>query len=208
MTDEEIVQRIQLGDRRLFEELHRRYYARIWRFARRTLLNDEAANDVASETFIRAYRAIDRYQIRRDGGFLAFLFRIARNLMTDMLRKTPPQPTLSLDGEENLQERLTLENGGDPLEMALREERRRRVREALARLPEADRQVILLAYEADLSRREVAVIMGKPSVTAVTSHLHRALNKLRELLLQDEYFQTEQRGDSNRVEILSPETEP
>jgi RNA polymerase sigma-70 factor (ECF subfamily) len=208
VTDEEIVQRIQLGDRRLFEELHRRYYARIWRFARRTLLNDEAATDIASETFIRAYRSIDRYQIRRDGGFPAFLFRIARNLMTDMLRKMPPQPPLSLDGEENLQERLTLEGEGDPLEIALREERRRRVREALARLPEADRQVILLAYEADLSRREVAVIMGKPSVTAVTSHLHRALNKLRQLLLQDEYFQTEQRGDSNRVEILSPETEP
>lgn len=208
MTDEEIVKQVQAGDRRLFAELHRRHYQKVWRFARRSLLDAEAANDIASEAFLRAYGSIDRFRVRRDGGFLSFLFRIASNLMADRARRLSHGSTVSLDDEDDWANRLP-DDDPAPLEQFLQQERITRVREALTRLSVSDRQILLLAYEQGLSAKEVAQVMGKPSVTAVTSHLHRALTKLRSLLSADDYFthpNSTLRGDSDVANSASPES--
>ncbi|MBW3621872.1 MAG: sigma-70 family RNA polymerase sigma factor [Armatimonadetes bacterium] len=204
MTDEEIVKQVQDGDRRLFAELHRRHYQKVWRFARRSLLDAEAANDIASDTFLRAYGSIDRFRVRRDGGFLSFLFRIASNLMADRARRLSHGATVSLDDEDDWANRLP-DDEPAPLEQFLHQERIARVRDALTRLSVADRQILLLAYEQGLSAKEVAQVMGKPSVTAVTSHLHRALTKLRQLLSTDDYFSvTADGGDSHVAHPSNP----
>ena len=202
MTDEEIVRAVQSGDRELFAELHRRHYQKVWRFARRSLLEGEAADDVACETFLRAYSSIDRFRVRRDGGFLAFLFRIATNLMADRARRLAHGTPVSFDDEEDWAGRLP-DEAPPPLEQVLHQERVRRVRDALGRLPLPDRQILLLAYEGELSAREVMQAMGKPSVTAVTSHLHRALTKLRNLLATDDYFRPVTGGDSGVANPVS-----
>lgn len=188
MTDEEIVRLVQSGDRRAFADLHDRYYQRVWRFARRSVLDPDTASDIASETFLRAYRAIDRFQVRKNASFAAFLFRIAANLMADRARRqVHAQQQVSLEEVEDLAERVPSDEP-PPLEKVLQAERVARVRQALARLPASDRQVVLLSYERGLSVKAIASIMGKPSSTAVTSHLHRALCKLRDILTRDEAF--------------------
>jgi RNA polymerase sigma-70 factor (ECF subfamily) len=185
MTDEDIVKRVQSGDRMAFVELHKRYYQRIWRYVRRSVVDPDTASDIASETFLRAYRSIDRFKVRRDGSFSAFLFRIASNLLTDRARRQPKFQQVSLEDVQDLVEHVPSEEP-IPLEQILQEERIARVRRALAQLPLSDRQIILLSYEKGLSVKEIASIMGKPSSTAVTSHLHRALCKLRNLLMGTE----------------------
>ncbi len=187
MSDEEVIRRVQRGDRRCFEELHRRYYQKVWRFAKRSLADPETASDVASETFLRAFRSIDRFSVRRNATFAAWLFRIAANLMADLSRRAPRTAAVSLDEQKEFCERLP-DGQPPPLERILYEEKLRRVREAIDRLPYSDRQILCLSYEERLSIKEIAVVMGKPSTTAVTSHLHRALTKLRHLLLSDRYF--------------------
>jgi RNA polymerase sigma-70 factor (ECF subfamily) len=204
LTDEEIVQRVQAGDRPLFAELHRRHYQKVWRFARRSLLNAEAAEDVACDTFLRAYGSIDRFRVRRDGGFLSFLVRIASNLIVDRARRLSNAGSVSLDDEEDWASRLPDESP-QPLEQLLQHERVSRVRDALTRLSLSDRQILLLAYEQGLSAKEVAQVMDKPSVTAVTSHLHRALTKLRTLLSNDDYFTPTTGGDVGVETSSSPD---
>ncbi|MGQ9524950.1 MAG: RNA polymerase sigma factor [Armatimonadota bacterium] len=185
MTDEEIVRLVQSGDRLAFVELHRRYYQRIWRYARRSAVDPDTASDIASEVFLRAYRNIDRFKIRRDGSFGAFLFRIATNLLADRARRQPKVQQVSIDEVQDLVEHVP-STEPVPLDRILQEERIARVRKSLARLPMSDRQIVLLSYEKGLSVKEIASIMGKPSLTAVTSHLHRALCKLRDMLSNDE----------------------
>ncbi len=65
------------------------------------------------------------------------------------------------------------------------------VRKALDCLPTADRQILHLAFEEDLSCADIMKIMGKPSVSAVTSHIYRALRRLKGLLERSGYFAEE-----------------
>jgi RNA polymerase sigma factor (sigma-70 family) len=192
MTDEAIIRKVQAGDLALFGELHKRYYRRVWGYLHRSAVDEETAKDLAAETFLNAYKAIGSYRVREDGRFGAFLLKIARNLLIDHLRSRRPLTFGSLENEEG--QTVDLPEGGPSLlEQILKEERVDRVRAALDRLSVSDREILTLAYQQELSLKEIASVTGKPSVSAVTSHLHRALTKLREAVRQDEFFAEEPR---------------
>jgi RNA polymerase sigma-70 factor (ECF subfamily) len=187
MTDEEIIRRVQAGDLALFGELHKRYYRRVWGYLHRCLSEEETAQDLASDTFINAYRAIGSFQVREQGRFGPFLLRIARNLLIDHQRARRPWAVTSLENDEGQSMDLPDTSPG-MLERILHEEKVDRVRAALAKLPLADREILALAYQQGLTLKEIVRVTGKPSVSAVTSHLHRAVTKLRGLINADEYF--------------------
>lgn len=195
MTDAWIIRRVQAGDLALFGELHKRYYRRVWGFVYRCLSDDEAAKDIAAETFLNAYRAIGHYEVRQNGQFGPFLLRIARNLIIDHQRRRQPFAVSSLEAEDGSSRDLP-DDGPTMLEMVLREERMDRVRAAMDQLPLKDREILALAYQQNLSLKEIMGLLDKPSVSAVTSHLHRAVSRLRRLIRADEYFETE----SERIE--------
>lgn len=189
MTDEVIIRRVQAGDLALFGELHKRYYKRVWGYLHRCLGDVEASKDLASDTFVNAYRAIGHYEVRHEGRFGPFLLKIARNLLIDYQRARRPWVFSALEFEDGPAMDLP-DDGPSLLERILQEERVERIREAVGQLPDADKEILALAYQQDLSLKEIADITGKPSVTAVTSHLHRAVSKLRRLVSADEYFDT------------------
>ena len=85
------------------------------------------------------------------------------------------------------------------LQQMLRREFVERVRQAIAKLPVDHQQVIHLAFDEDLSSRDIAGIMNKPSVTAVSSHLYRAMQALRKVLEADGYFAELQERDDLHV---------
>lgn len=187
MTDELIIRRVQAGDLALFGELHKRYYKRVWGYVFRCLNDAEAANDLASDTFVNAYRAIGHYEVRHAGRFGPFLLKIARNLLIDYQRTRRPWLFSALEHEDGPALDLA-DDGPTLLERILQEERVDRIRAAVEQLPPADREILALAYQQELSLKEIAEVTGKPSITAVTSHLHRAVTKLRRLIRADEYF--------------------
>src|SRR5436305_7873595 len=75
---------------------------------------------------------------------------------------------------------------GSPLAALLKREQLDRIRAALAMLAPSDQEIIALSYERDLSCKEIMEVMQKPSVTAVTTHLYKAMKKLRALVLSDD----------------------
>ncbi|NCO34920.1 MAG: hypothetical protein GW893_13805, partial [Armatimonadetes bacterium] len=85
-----------------------------------------------------------------------------------------------------------------PLEQMLRREMIERVRQSVAKLPPDHQQIIHLAFDRDLSSGDIMQIMNKSSITAVTSHLHRTMKRLKTVLEQDGYFidATSKGGDS------------
>jgi RNA polymerase sigma-70 factor (ECF subfamily) len=192
-TDEEILRRVHSGDREAFLLLFDRYYSRVESYARRQMQNPEAARDIASETFLRAYRTVDGFRIGQIS-YVGYLFLICRRLMLTELSRHGGIVCRSLD--DSADEVETIPDGSAlPVEMLLSAERGEMLKEALARLPATDREIIHLAFERDLSRRDIAELLSKPSVSAVTSHLHRAMQKLKGIIVEQGYFEVEREVD-------------
>jgi RNA polymerase sigma-70 factor, ECF subfamily len=134
-----------------------------------TLLHDRgAAEEVTATAFERAFRRQGKYDARR-GSARSWLFGIARNAALDELRRRKRTATLPTEPPAA---------GADEIELALR---RAAVRSALAELPARDRELIALKFHAGLDNAELAAVLGV-SVSNAGTRLHRALNKLREIL--------------------------
>lgn len=177
LSDDDILRRVQRGERTEYIALFDRYYARVERYARWQINDPEAARDIASETFLRAYRSVDNFRVGEPVSYLAYLLTICRRLALSERARSQARPTTPLD--ETDAENTAWDRSELPLDAMLRGERCAMLHDALERLPAPDREIIQLAYESDLSRNDIMIIMNKPSITAVTSHLYRAMQRLK-----------------------------
>jgi RNA polymerase sigma-70 factor, ECF subfamily len=183
VPDEEIVRRVQRGEAKLFSVIFERHYGRMARFVRHLGVPEHDLEDLLAETFTRAFSRVDSFNPDSGARYLSYLFAIARNLVTDRLRERGRKQETTLLEEALREPDLERET---PLEAVLRGDDLRRIREALARLSRSDREIITLSYDRELTCREIMEIMGKPSVTSVTTHLYKAMKRLRELVLAGE----------------------
>lgn len=152
-----------------WEAVYRQQFPRIYNYFRYRLGNDDLAEELTAETFLRAWRS--RRQYRADlAAFSTWLFTIARNLATDQLRGRQPEVRLALAEDRASEERVekTVQKRQDAV----------RVRTLLAELPAREREIISLKYGAELSNRDIARIMGlSPANVGVI--VYRTVRKLR-----------------------------
>jgi RNA polymerase sigma-70 factor (ECF subfamily) len=145
--------------------------------------NEEDANDLAQETFVRVFRARDSF--RANEKFSTWLYTIATNLARNHFRWRSRHPNVSLEAEspETEQTLGSTIPAGDPApnEQALATERAAAVRAAVGRLPEDLREAIVLCEWEERSVAEAAVIL-EATPKAVESRLYRARQILRERL--------------------------
>lgn len=179
-TDEEAVARALDGDPEAFGVLVRRYQGMVYRLLARLTGSAHDAEDLAQEVFLRAYCQLPR--LRAPGAFRPWLLRAARNRAIDHARavrssrRAPPGGVLSLSGGAK-----GARGEGDPAEEAIRSEEVSMVREAVARLPLADREVIHLKYVEGLTVPDIARVLGLGPRT-VETRLYRARQRLGDLL--------------------------
>lgn len=200
LPDNDILRRVQQGEREAYLTLFDRHYRRIECYAFRQLHNAEAARDIASETFLRAFRSVDSFRIGEQITYLGYLFLICHRLILTERQRQRATPVVSLDvlnPEDDAPGMPRTEGDSLPLSKLLQAESRAMVRDALGKLSTEDREIIHLAYERDLSRQDIAGILGKPSVSAVTSHLYRAMQKLKTVLIQQGYFRNDQAAEQS-----------
>lgn len=183
VPDEEIIRRVQQGDAKLFSVIFERYYSRLERFVRHLGVPDGDLEDVLAETFARSFTKVHSFNVDSGTRYVSYLYTVARNLVTDRLRERGRAPELTLL-EDAWQEPDT--RAEPPIEWVLRQEEVGRIRTAMERLSASDREIICLSYDRGLNCREIMQIMGKPSITAVTTHLYKAMKRLRELVLSAE----------------------
>jgi RNA polymerase sigma-70 factor, ECF subfamily len=194
LTDEEVVARVQAGEVELFEIIFDRHYARIERYVRGLGTPDAELEDVVADAFTRAFARIRSFDSASGTRYVSYLYAIARNLATDRLRERLRAPEVTFLEDVRATETPDERVEGSPLATLLQHEQLDRIRTALAMLSPSDQEIIALSYERELSCKEIMEVMQKPSVTAVTTHLYKAIKKLRALVLSDE----EKAGRENR----------
>ena len=188
LSDEELMNRYrEEGKAAFFSELVHRYEREVYRYLARYLGDPTAAEDVFQNTFLQVH--LKRGLFENGRPFRPWLYAIATHQAVDALRKAGRHPTVSLDQRVssarseseagNLIDLLVSSNEG-PLAELEEAERQQWVRESIAKLPEALRQTLVLAYHQDLKYREIADVLKIP-VGTVKSRLHAALEKLEQM---------------------------
>ena len=183
--DDADMQRLAGGHDAALNDLMARHARPVFQFLCRMLGNEEDANDLAQETFLRVYQ--HRASFKPGARFTTWLYTIAANLARNHYRWLGRHPSISLDAESE----TTGESIGDVLPStdlspdgaAVATERATAVRAAVERLPADMREVIILCEWEDLSAAEAATILDTTS-KAVDNRLYRARNLLRERFKQ------------------------
>ncbi|NWF79786.1 MAG: sigma-70 family RNA polymerase sigma factor [Chloroflexi bacterium] len=185
----------QRGDVEAFNQLVRLYEGRVYNLCYRMLSDADAAADATQDTFIAAYRNLNRF---RGGLFRAWLLRIATNTCYDMLRARQRRPAVSLDAgyeDEDAGPRLDLPDPAEsPDEAVLRRELAQALELGIAQLPEDQRIVVILSDVQGLAYDEIAAVTNT-TLGTVKSRLSRARARLRDILRAGELLPSKFRHD-------------
>jgi RNA polymerase sigma-70 factor (ECF subfamily) len=177
------MEKLQSGHDAALNDLMTRHATPIFHFLCRMVGNEDDANDLAQETFVRVFKSAKNF--RTNEKFSTWLFTIAANLARNHFRWRSRHPNLSLDAENPETEQsigsTLLSNVRAPNEAALAEERGNAVRVAVKNLPEDLREAIVLCEWEERSVAEAAAIL-EATPKAVESRLYRARGILRERL--------------------------
>ena len=185
-TDEQLVDRVFKGEIQAFDLLVLRYQHRLLGLIGRLVRDPHEAEDIAQETFIKAYRALANF--RGESAFYTWLYRIAINTANNYLvsrGRRPPDTDLDVDDDEEIEAQVALADHDSPEANQQRDELKAAIDRAIAELPEDLRTAFTLREFSGLSYEEITEIMDCP-VGTVRSRIFRAResidNKIRHLL--------------------------
>lgn len=181
-SERQLITAAQAGDNDALNELIEYHWQPIYQFIAFKIGNPQDAQDLAQETFVRAFRALPRYQ-ERNATFRTYLGKIALNLIADYWRKLGRSPqTVDVTDYRGLLEDTEIR----PEDQVVKTEREREVAEALAQLPEEQRQVVQMRLLSGYSVQETAEKMSKTEA-AVKMLQQRALANLRKIININNY---------------------
>ena len=177
LTSFELVLRAKTGDERARDLLIERYQARLRRWAHGRLppsaRGAHETHDLVQDTLLQVLNNLDRFNPRHEGAFQGFVRTILANRIRDLARRWSRRGISDpIEGDE------LPGHGVSPLDEAIGSEIRARYEAALTRLRPEDRELIIARIEMGLPYKEMVEMFNKPSVSAVTMAVNRAVVKL------------------------------
>ena len=176
ISNAELVRKSQFGDKAAFEQLVIRHQELVFSLAYKLTGNKEMANDVAQEAFIRAWKAIEKF--RGDSTFSTWIYRITVNTAWTLRKKAKKHNTLNID---DTYEPIVIDEKKDPELVAINSDLSSVLVNALDKIPIEQRIIVELKNIEGRSHKEIADYLDI-SVTAAKVRLHRAHQKLRQIL--------------------------
>jgi RNA polymerase sigma-70 factor, ECF subfamily len=178
LTDDQIIERTLAGETDAFSMIVRRWERPIYGLSLRMLGRDEDARDVCQETFLAAFRNLQKF--RGDAKFSSWLYRIALNACHSRLRGQTNAAMQSIDYEDDEGRRYEIADleAGHLAERLQQDQRAVLVRKALQALPTEMRQVIIMKEYEELTFAEISEIMQLP-LSTVKSRLYTGLAQMR-----------------------------
>lgn len=191
-SDESLMVRFQRGDRAAFATLVRRHQGPLFNFVLRQLRSQALAEDVVQDAFVRVVQ--NAADFKHEARFTTWLYTIARNLCIDQLRKAALRKHPSLDeakpgkdgdgptlGEQMPDSKASVDRAATGREL------QGRIADAVAALPDDQREVFLMREVSNLPFKEIAEITGVPENT-VKSRMRYALERLQSALSEYEEY--------------------
>ena len=180
LTDDMLVALYSKGNDRAFDELLSRYQGKIFNYIFFIVRNQELAEDIFQETFVKAIVTMQQGRYTADGKFGAWITRIAHNLVIDSFRQERNENTISNDETE-----VDLLNDADlcddNIEMQMvNDQTLLDVRRLVDALPDNQREVVYMRYYQDLSFKEIAEIVGV-SINTALGRMRYALLNMRKI---------------------------
>jgi RNA polymerase sigma-70 factor (ECF subfamily) len=180
IKDKQLIKQYLDGNEACLEMLINRHKDRIFTTIIMVVQDRYIAEDIFQETFIKVIRTLKKGKYNEEGKFLPWILRIAKNLAIDHFRKKKRLPTItSQDGEDVFRTiNISAENREERL---VRTEKEDLVREMVSRLPEEQREVLIMRHYAEMSFKEIAE-MTDVSINTALGRMRYALNNLRKMM--------------------------
>ena len=180
ITDQNLVKQYVQGNEACLEMLINRHKNRIFTTIILIVKDSYIAEDLFQETFIKIINNLKKGKYNEEGKFLPWAIRIARNMAIDYFRKMKRMPTITgSDGEDVFRKiKLAVDNREEQM---IRTERENMVRDVISRLPEEQRQVLILRHYGDLSFKEIAA-MTDVSINTALGRMRYALTNMRKMM--------------------------
>ncbi|MCK4272959.1 sigma-70 family RNA polymerase sigma factor [bacterium] len=174
-TDAQLIRELKGGRKKSFDQLVLRHQRRIYAITFRMTANHHDADDLAQETFLAAYRALDRFDERQS--FAAYISRIAINLSINHLRRKKRWLKIWTQGRREVGKALLGAKDPGPQKNLEQKELLHRLNQAMETLPAHQKAVLVLKVYQEMSYEEIAMTL-KISTGTVMSRLHRARSRL------------------------------
>jgi RNA polymerase sigma factor (sigma-70 family) len=189
LNDNELVQRFIEGDQNSLEILIHRHKNRVYSYILLIVKNQDLAEDIFQETFIKVIRSLKRGKYVENGKFVSWVLRISHNLIIDHFRKEKLQGTVSNDSME-----IDVFNSNKFSEDTIEDQMVNsqilsEVKELIKELPEDQQQVIYMRHYMDMSFKEIADQTGV-SINTALGRMRYALINLRKLIKQKKLILT------------------
>ena len=185
-TDDELMAAFIVGDAAAMETLYLRYRQSVYSWLLRMTGVAAEAEDIYQDVWLKVIRSASNY---RSGNFKAWLWQIVRNKTTDRMRKKSPSLVLDAPvcadgaGENTVVDQLSDDAAANALMQIEEMERRRMACDAIDMLPTAQREVVLLRINGELSFKEIADILAAP-IGTVLARMHNAVKNLKAALAE------------------------
>jgi RNA polymerase sigma-70 factor (ECF subfamily) len=192
LDDQRLIERGRSGDKEALNALVERYSPRMYRYAYRLTRDYDSAADVVADTFVRALRGLEDF--KQESSVSTWLYRILVNSFLDSRKRASNRMCVSMNddrffGNEPLHTKFE-DPGETPDIRIVKDERSRRLVNAIVNLPEMQRSIITLFHGEGKSYEEIAQIYDLP-IGTVKSRLNRARGMLRDVLdCEHEFFVT------------------
>ncbi|MGG0824507.1 sigma-70 family RNA polymerase sigma factor [Paenibacillus turicensis] len=182
-TDQALVEEVLMGRKESYASIVDKYKNKIYGLLRSMGATPIDAQDLAQDTFVKAYFKLSQYQM--ENSFAAWLYKIAVNTLNDFYRKKIPIPIENVNEalEQKTQRGQHEQSANVPEQKYLNKELRGELRKLLYTLPEQYRLIMILKYSSDFSYREIASIVGI-SERKVSNSIFQAKKRLKKQLGQ------------------------
>lgn len=189
IPDEQLVRAYASGDNEAFDVLLKRHQDRIFNYILRIIKNEDIANDIFQETFVKAILTIKQGRYTENGKFPAWISRIAHNLIIDHYRQEKSENLQSADIEEvDVLNRKDLSEATIE-DIIIADQIREDVKYLIELLPELQKEVLKMRYYQNLSFKEIAELTGV-SINTALGRMRYAIINLRRIAAEKEIVLT------------------